>query len=191
MKQIDEINHPPHYTFGKLEVIEIIEAWGVGYHIGNVIKYVARCKHKDRFIDDLKKALWYLNRFVDRRCHVNINPPSCHILQDSPYDIACVLADWDLGKQLDGVMIQIFKGCYFSAIEKLQTEVERQTVVESEESILVLESNGLNKICGDCVYCRGICAIEEDGIASFYCNYVGEVTLNRPACKENFLQKMQ
>lgn len=62
----DPINHPAHYTFGTIEVIDAIEAWGLGFHLGNVIKYVARAAHKGRMVEDLKKARWYLTRLIDR-----------------------------------------------------------------------------------------------------------------------------
>ena len=62
---IDPVNHPPHYTHGGIEVIDAIEAWGLGYHLGNVVKYVARAKHKGNYLQDLQKAQWYLQREID------------------------------------------------------------------------------------------------------------------------------
>ena len=62
----DTINHPPHYTFGKIEVITAIEDWGLGYHLGNAIKYIARAGLKGSPIEDLKKARWYLDRAIDK-----------------------------------------------------------------------------------------------------------------------------
>jgi len=63
----DNINHPAHYTFGKkFEVIDVIEDWSLDYHLGNAIKYIARCEHKGKKIEDLKKAIWYINREITR-----------------------------------------------------------------------------------------------------------------------------
>jgi hypothetical protein len=63
----NEINHPSHYTQGRFEVIDVIEDWKLNFHLGNVIKYVARCGHKDPGkITDLEKARWYLQREIDR-----------------------------------------------------------------------------------------------------------------------------
>lgn len=45
--------------------IEVIEAWRAPFHLANVIKYVARWERKGG-IEDLKKALWYLDRFISR-----------------------------------------------------------------------------------------------------------------------------
>ena len=63
-KMSDIIKKPAHYNFGKYEVIDVIEDWGVGYHLGNVVKYVARAPHKGEELQDLKKALWYLQRHI-------------------------------------------------------------------------------------------------------------------------------
>lgn len=62
----EAVNHPAHYTFGKLEVIDVIEDWRLGFHEGNVVKYVARAEHKGKQLEDLKKALWYLNRRIEQ-----------------------------------------------------------------------------------------------------------------------------
>lgn len=63
----DSINHPAHYTFSHIEVIDAIEAWELGFHLANVIKYVARADHKGRALDDLRKARWYLDREIQLR----------------------------------------------------------------------------------------------------------------------------
>jgi hypothetical protein len=62
----DPVNHPPHYTFGAIEVIEVIEDWRLGYHLGNAVKYIARAPHKGSELEDLKKAQWYLNRAITK-----------------------------------------------------------------------------------------------------------------------------
>ncbi len=58
------VDHPSHYTQGGLEVIDAIEAWALGFHLGNVVKYVARSAHKGKLVEDLKKARWYLDRAI-------------------------------------------------------------------------------------------------------------------------------
>jgi len=63
-KQEEKVNHPKHYTFGTIEVIEVIEDWELGFHEGNCIKYIARAKHKGEELQDLKKAQWYLNKKI-------------------------------------------------------------------------------------------------------------------------------
>ena len=58
----DIVNHPPHYKVGGIETIDFIEAKKLNYNLGNVIKYITRADHKGSRNEDLKKALWYLNR---------------------------------------------------------------------------------------------------------------------------------
>lgn len=65
--ECDLINHPSHYCIGGIEVIDVIEAWALGYRLGNVVKYVARADHKGRPIEDLEKARWYLDREIEKR----------------------------------------------------------------------------------------------------------------------------
>lgn len=62
-----QVNHPKHYNVGKIEVIDVIEDWQLGFALGNTIKYIARAEHKGTTIQDLEKALWYLQREIERR----------------------------------------------------------------------------------------------------------------------------
>ena len=71
----DNVNHPAHYTYGKIETIDYIEDKGLGFNLGNVVKYVSRCGHKKskgmsanaKAIEDLKKAKFYLEREIAMR----------------------------------------------------------------------------------------------------------------------------
>lgn len=62
----EQVNHPSHYTDGKIEVIDFIEDKELGFHLGNSIKYISRAGKKDpnKEIEDLDKALWYLQRRI-------------------------------------------------------------------------------------------------------------------------------
>lgn len=60
----DPVNHPAHYTMGKIEVIDAIEDWKLGYCEGNAVKYIARAAHKGNRVQDLEKARWYLDRLI-------------------------------------------------------------------------------------------------------------------------------
>lgn len=61
------VDHPPHYNVGKIEVIDFIEDQRLGFNLGNVVKYVARAEHKGKELEDLEKALWYIQRELARR----------------------------------------------------------------------------------------------------------------------------
>jgi hypothetical protein len=62
----DMVNHPPHYTVNGIEVIDVIENYKLNYRLGNVVKYVLRSDLKGNRLQDLKKALWYLQREIDK-----------------------------------------------------------------------------------------------------------------------------
>lgn len=64
------VDHPPHYNFGRIETIDYIEDCigvdgCVDYCLGNAIKYVSRANYKGKFIEDLRKAVWYLNKAIE------------------------------------------------------------------------------------------------------------------------------
>lgn len=64
----DNVNHPAHYTDGNIEVIDFIEDKQLGYHLGNAVKYISRAGKKDpeKTAEDLRKAVWYLNRYIKK-----------------------------------------------------------------------------------------------------------------------------
>jgi hypothetical protein len=74
LKRKSSINHPPHYNAGAIEVIDAIEDWQLGFHLGNVVKYVARASLKGNTLEDLKKARWYLDRHIARLHKPNQSP---------------------------------------------------------------------------------------------------------------------
>lgn len=66
VKEDDPVNHPKHYIDGRIEVIEYIEDKNLGFCLGNAIKYISRAgkKEKDKEIQDLRKAMWYIERRI-------------------------------------------------------------------------------------------------------------------------------
>jgi hypothetical protein len=61
----DMVNHPPHYkSDGGMEAIDVIEAFRLDYLKGNAVKYILRSGRKGDEIEDLKKAVWYLQRRI-------------------------------------------------------------------------------------------------------------------------------
>ena len=61
----DPVNSPPHYTDGGIETIDFIEAKRLGYHLGNAVKYISRCQFKGDRKTDVRKAIWYLQRYLE------------------------------------------------------------------------------------------------------------------------------
>lgn len=65
----DPVNHPAHYTDGQIEVIDFIDDKQLSYCLGNAVKYISRVGKKDpaKTIEDLQKAVWYLNHEIEKR----------------------------------------------------------------------------------------------------------------------------
>ena len=96
--KFDPTNHPPYYASLTPEPITVIESWGLGFHLGCAVKYIARAGKKDGapIVQDLEKARWYLSREIERLKNKadeikpsNPNPGSraddyqeCHIVRE-------------------------------------------------------------------------------------------------------------
>lgn len=74
----DSVNHPNHYNQGTIEVIDFIEDWKLDFSSGNVIKYVARASYKEKRVEDLKKAKFYLERLIDNAINEEQFPRKVH-----------------------------------------------------------------------------------------------------------------
>ena len=70
MKSEEQVNHPHHYGGAEnpYEAIKVIEAWQLGFCLGNTVKYISRAGKKDsnKTLEDLCKAAWYLSREIER-----------------------------------------------------------------------------------------------------------------------------
>lgn len=66
----EQVNHPKHYggADNPYEAIKVIEAWGLGFCLGNTVKYISRAgkKETDKTVQDLEKAKWYLEREIEK-----------------------------------------------------------------------------------------------------------------------------
>jgi len=115
---MSNVNHPSYYNSGKIEVAEAIEDWDLGFHLGNVVKYVARSGKKDpaKDIEDLEKAEWYLkrkielmkakreNREVVRPNDMNPREKSFPMSEKIFKEVAIEVLTKEMEKMLDGVL---------------------------------------------------------------------------------------
>lgn len=66
----ESVNHPAHYggADNPYEAIKVIEAWQLGFCLGNAVKYISRAGRKDpaKTVEDLRKASWYLNHEIEK-----------------------------------------------------------------------------------------------------------------------------
>ena len=65
LERLNNVNHPKHYTNGKIEPIDYINGNNMDYLEGNIIKYISRYKFKNG-VEDLEKARFYLNMLIER-----------------------------------------------------------------------------------------------------------------------------
>ena len=98
----DPVNHPDHYTDGGIETIDFIEAKKLPYHLGNAVKYISRSGKKgtDKTVEDLKKAVWYLQRYImlndPKLTHGDLIRLQC----SNNIDLATFLFQFDIDKEI-------------------------------------------------------------------------------------------
>lgn len=125
----DIINHPAHYTDGKFETIDAIESWRLGYHLGNAVKYISRAgkKSKDTELEDLRKARWYVKRYLDH------HRQEVESLRAREY-----AADKGLDQDLAGAVLCLSVSALLS--DEMQDFYARQALAALERAIVVREA---------------------------------------------------
>lgn len=68
------VKHPSHYQGDGIEAMEVVEAFGLCWHLGNAFKYLVRCHRKGNTVQDLEKAVFCIQREIElikkgRQCH--------------------------------------------------------------------------------------------------------------------------
>jgi hypothetical protein len=61
---MSHVDHPTHYNQGQIECIEVIDQLNLGFSLGNALKYIWRCNDKGKKIEDLRKAVWYIEHEI-------------------------------------------------------------------------------------------------------------------------------
>lgn len=118
----DPVHHPAHYTAAgpQYESIKIIEAWGLGFCLGNATKYILRAAHKGSELTDLRKALWYLERWCESSEHFpSGRGPAAHEVSEA----------WRLSPTLARALDHLWRGLVEEAAEHVA-----QRVAELQES---------------------------------------------------------
>lgn len=109
---MSEVHHPHHYNAcgdldedgsAKYEAIKVIEDWGLGFCLGNAVKYICRAPHKGTEKKDLEKARWYIDRVCEH--------PEYMKIRDARRLTAADACDaWGLPSQLRLVVGQLYAG---------------------------------------------------------------------------------
>jgi hypothetical protein len=72
----DAVSAPAHYVSGRsIEPLDVIEDWGLPHHLACALKYIARCQRKGSPQEDVRKAIFYLERFHQRLERARNQPP--------------------------------------------------------------------------------------------------------------------
>lgn len=126
----DKINHPKHYCEGrKYEPIDVIEDCGLGMHAGNAVKYISRAGRKGDAIEDLEKARWYVDRYVQKndKFFIKLWQKTRRLFMDDLNPEPCIVAkDWNLDENLKEALYHIAMGNIWSmkkASELLTKEI--------------------------------------------------------------------
>ena len=125
----DTINHPAHYTVGRYETIDGIEHFQLGYHNGNAFKYISRAgkKSKETEIQDLEKALWYIQRDHDYRegdwVDFDMNEYLQDLEMDSTLALVLRLISGRPQKYMRGIAADLLRG-YIERRKQEQAEAE-------------------------------------------------------------------
>lgn len=116
----DAVNHPSYYADGKYEVIDFIENYEMGFHIGNAVKYISRAGKKDfsKRIQDLEKAIWYLNRALDKNVYEVPGGKKVHTISIVKY-----CSEKKISNLLESALIHIVFGQIVSAIDLINMQI--------------------------------------------------------------------
>lgn len=106
------IEKPEHYVRGRdYQPIDVIEAFGLCHHLACAVKYIARAGHKDNYLEDVKKADWYICRELQRQAYGK-KPCNEALTREPIYDVIKVCKDWNLPGNLSMVLFLILNFSY-------------------------------------------------------------------------------
>lgn len=135
---MEKVNHPLHYISNGVEVIDVIERWGLGFELGNALKYICRAGRKEQSaLEDLKKAVWYVKRAEESK-----EMSSLYSYQPAKHAVVLpaetVSEAFSLSKNLTEAVKQIKRYAAFWANEDL---IEIKTYISKEIEELKGENN--------------------------------------------------
>ena len=139
----DVVNNPSHYAEGReFETIDVIEDWGLGYHLGNAVKYISRAGRKDDILQDLRKAQWYLNREIENleleRAEAEGILYEYEVQEEFPVDYQDILEDaaweeaWKDAEQLNEARTPIYSTQDLGSVDLYVTTEELDRITHGQ-----------------------------------------------------------
>lgn len=134
-KEFNVISKPSHYNQTGIEPINVINDWRLNFNLGNVVKYIARHKHKGKPLEDLKKAKYYLDDYIERLMSGQAPIEYVHIsvIDYIPEDVA---REWNLQKPIEEVIIHLFN---FATCDGIDFYSKRSRINELKKSQIMLD----------------------------------------------------
>jgi len=137
----NELINPDYYKLDNgLEVIDIIESWGLDYKLGNVLKYLLRCVRKGNMLEDLKKAMWYLQRYIEKNEVVKTKKSKIStelkVIEVTLSNVPIILE----------IIQNIYIGNYVRALELLAKLIESLLLAEKDKSNEWSNMNDVQKL---------------------------------------------
>lgn len=124
------VDHPDHYISGRtFEPIDVITSWGLGFCLGNAVKYISRAGRKGPALDDLRKAKWYIDYEIVHG--TPMEPCSDEMRRELSRPALLVARDWRLSDELAGVLGRIVTGTSKDLMDASDTLAE---IIESMEA---------------------------------------------------------
>ena len=130
----DAVDNPSHYCGTKYQVINFIEDWGLGYCLGNVVKYICRAGKKyigdkQKELQDLEKAKWYLERRLEEHkngVELDSNELKMNIsIDDFTEDQKLNYTRRKIIKNIVDCVYEEIDTKFYTALELLDTEIHR------------------------------------------------------------------
>lgn len=100
------VDHPAHYNQGNIEVIKVIHDWGLGFNLGSTVKYLARAKYKGNSVEDVRKAVWYIQ---DCLTELDFYGTGMLYSAGAPHELSYkeVVKDWKLDSKVADVFLML------------------------------------------------------------------------------------
>jgi hypothetical protein len=126
--------------------MDVIKDWNLDYHLACAVKYIARANHKKPILEDLRKAVWHLERAwpKENRYHHKFNSQQTQ-LERATYSPQTVCDDWNLPNLLCSTLINIFLSQRCSS-HPLKIKVLNAALDYLREEVIFLEKNQVFKL---------------------------------------------
>jgi len=137
----NRITSPPHYVGERsVEPLDVIEAWNLNYHLGNILKYISRAGRKDCEQMDLEKALFYLDRAL-RNCP-SVKAES--YVKKEIFTVEKVAKDWRLNTSLEIALMHLHLATVSTPTFHIES-VQKQVNIRLKQLKIIEKKNKANE----------------------------------------------